>query len=45
MLMRFRMTMSLPRGPGVPEIATLFKNDRVKHDEVAKEWTVKYATG
>ena len=32
-----------PDIPLVPEIATLFKNDRVKHDEVAKEWTKKYA--
>ena len=32
-----------PDKPLVPEIATLFKNDRAKHDEVAKEWTQKYA--
>ena len=32
-----------PDNPIVPEIATLFKNDRAKHDEVAKEWTQKYA--
>jgi len=32
-----------PDKPLVPEIATLFKNDRAKHDEVAKEWTKKHA--
>ena len=43
MLMRFRMTMSLPRGPGVPEIARIYKEDKEKHDKNAKEWTHKYA--
>ena len=26
-----------------PEIAKLFKTNRAKHDEIAKEWTSKYA--
>ena len=33
-----------PEDPLVPEIAYLFKSDRVKHDQNAKEWTRKYAT-
>ena len=33
-----------PDNPLVPEIARLYKEDKVKHDKVAKEWTQKYAT-
>ena len=32
-----------PDDPLVPEIAKLFKNDKIKHDQTAKEWTLKYA--
>ena len=32
-----------PDDPLVCEIALLFKNDRAKFDEIAKEWTKKYA--
>ena len=39
------LSLELPRGPGVPEISELFKNDIIRHDEIAREWTVKYATG
>ena len=38
---RHRMLSS---GPGVPEISELFKNDIIRHDEIAREWTVQYAT-
>lgn len=29
--------------PFVPEIAQVYKADRARYDETAKEWTVKYA--
>jgi ubiquitin-conjugating enzyme E2 D len=32
-----------PYDPMVPEIARMYKEDKVKHDRVAKEWTKKYA--
>ena len=32
-----------PDDPLVPEIAELLKNDKIKHDKNAKEWTQKYA--
>ena len=32
-----------PDDPLVPEIAYLYKSDRIKHDHNAKEWTRKYA--
>jgi ubiquitin-conjugating enzyme E2 D len=32
------------QGPGNPEIARMYKEDKVKHDRIAKEWTRKYAT-
>jgi len=32
-----------PDDPLMPDIARLYKNDRQKHDAVAKEWTQKYA--
>ena len=32
-----------PNDPFVPEIAQLYKTDRAKHDQSAKEWTNKYA--
>jgi len=32
-----------PDDPLVPEIARLYKSDKGKHDETAKEWTRKYA--
>ena len=33
-----------PDDPLVPEIATLYKNDRESHDRTAREWTSRYAT-
>ena len=33
-----------PEDPLVPEIAYLFKSDRSRHDQNAREWTRKYAT-
>ena len=30
--------------PLTPEIAKLYKKDKVKHDQRAKEWTLKYAS-
>ena len=33
-----------PDNPIVPEIARIYKEDREKHDRMAKEWTVQYAT-
>jgi ubiquitin-conjugating enzyme E2 D/E len=32
-----------PGDPLVPEIATIFKNDRAAHDEQARSWTRKHA--
>uniref|UniRef100_A0A6U3DPB1 UBC core domain-containing protein n=1 Tax=Lotharella globosa TaxID=91324 RepID=A0A6U3DPB1_9EUKA len=32
-----------PDDPLVPEIAKLYKENRKKHDQTAKEWTTKYA--
>ena len=32
-----------PDDPLVPEIAQIFKTDRARYDELAKEWTRKYA--
>jgi len=32
-----------PDDPLVPAIAQVYKNDRVKHDATAREWTRKYA--
>ena len=32
-----------PDDPLVPEIANIYKQDRKKYDETAKEWTKKYA--
>ena len=29
--------------PLVPEIAQLYLTDRAKHDEIAREWTRRYA--
>ena len=37
------MTDANPDDPLVPEIAHLYKTNRPKHDEHAKEWTKKYA--
>lgn len=31
-----------PDDPLVPEIANLLKNNRIKHDATAREWTAKY---
>ena len=39
-----RQLCSRRRGPGNPEIARVYKEDKEKHDRVAKEWTKKYAT-
>ena len=33
-----------PDDPLVPEIATLFKADKIKHDINAKKWTLDYAS-
>ena len=30
--------------PLVPEIARIYKSDKAKHDETAREWTLKYAS-
>ena len=32
-----------PDDPLVPEIARLFKTDRKKYEDTAREWTRKYA--
>lgn len=32
-----------PDDPLVPEIAQLYKSNRTKHDQLAREWTEKYA--
>jgi len=37
------MTDCNPDDPLVPEIATLYKNYKAKHDTNAREWTNKYA--
>ena len=33
-----------PNDPLVPEIAQLYKTDRVEYEAKAREWTVKFAT-
>ena len=33
-----------PGDPLMPEIANQYKNDREKHDQEAKAWTLKYAS-
>ena len=33
-----------PDDPLVPEIAKIYKNNRAKHDEIARNATIKYAT-
>ena len=33
-----------PDDPLVPDIARLYRNDRKKYNETAKEWTKKYAS-
>lgn len=32
-----------PDDPLVPEVARIFKSDRTKYTDLAKEWTKKYA--
>jgi ubiquitin-conjugating enzyme E2 D/E len=32
-----------PDDPLVPEIAHLYKTDKAKYDETARQWTTKYA--
>ena len=32
-----------PDDPLIPEIAKLYKSDKGKHDEFARQWTMKYA--
>jgi ubiquitin-conjugating enzyme E2 D/E len=32
-----------PDDPLVPDIAKLYKTNRKKHDQFAREWTTKYA--
>lgn len=34
-----------PDDPLVPEIAQIYKNDRVKYESTARSWTQKYAMG
>ena len=38
------LTDANPDDPLVPEIATIYKNDRAKYEATAREWTKKYAT-
>lgn len=33
-----------PKDPLVPEIALLYENDRTKFNQIAREWTLRYAT-
>ena len=33
-----------PDDPLIPEIANLYKEDKNKHDEFAKAYTIKYAS-
>mmetsp|Transcript_44751 Transcript_44751/g.59429 ORF Transcript_44751/g.59429 Transcript_44751/m.59429 type:complete len:111 (+) Transcript_44751:131-463(+) len=33
-----------PDDPLVPEIATLYKNDRSKYEQTAREWTSRFGT-
>ena len=33
-----------PDDPLVPDIADLYKNNKLEHDRIAKEWTVNYAS-
>ena len=35
---------SNPDDPLVPEIANLYKTNKIEHDRIAKEWTVNYAS-
>ena len=46
LLISIRSLLSYPNpdNPLVPEIARVYKEDKEKHDRVAKEWTQKYAT-
>lgn len=37
------LTDANPNDPLVPDIAQLYKNNRVQHDATAREWTSKYA--
>eukprot|EP01057_Protomagalhaensia_wolfi_P000475 Protomagalhaensia_wolfi_Nauph_80__474@NODE_1266_length_1622_cov_948_591282_g975_i0_p2_GENE_NODE_1266_length_1622_cov_948_591282_g975_i0NODE_1266_length_1622_cov_948_591282_g975_i0_p2_ORF_typecomplete_len148_score24_74UQ_con/PF00179_26/4_2e57ProkE2_B/PF14461_6/1_2e08RWD/PF05773_22/0_016UEV/PF05743_13/0_03_NODE_1266_length_1622_cov_948_591282_g975_i010381481 len=37
------LTDANPDDPLVPEIAALYKKDKDKHDQMAREWTRKYA--
>merc|ERR1712141_492835 len=32
------------KDPLVPEIAQMYLDDKVQHDQIAREWTQKYAT-
>ncbi|RGB28629.1 ubiquitin-conjugating enzyme/RWD-like protein [Rhizophagus diaphanus] len=34
-----------PDDPLVPEIARVYKTDRIRYDATAREWSLKYATG
>ena len=34
-----------PDDPLMPEIAALYKTNRTKYEENAREWTVRYAQG
>lgn len=34
-----------PDDPLVPEIAHLYKTDKARYEETARQWTVKYAMG
>lgn len=37
------LTEPNPDDPLMPEIASLYKNDRNKYEEIAREWTITYA--
>lgn len=39
------LTEPNPEDPLVPEIARLYKTDRKKYEESARDWTRKYAMG
>ena len=38
------LTDANPNDPLVPEIAHIFKNDRARYENTAREWTRRYAT-
>ena len=34
-----------PEDPLVPDIANLYKTDRARYEDTARQWTLKYASG